>query len=168
MCTFVLHLSHARVVLALVAILSLYSSCIVVLSQSLLCIFVLFTLQMEGVRIYENEEMNTALSTTNTPSSPEAIKKVLTSLLLTNLYFILVTRIMQSEVNFGTLFITFLIFFLHVFHAFSCTGDRRGPEAPVDRPGQTLVRRCGDALERRLFPFHGALFRVGRILQGTV
>eukprot|EP00598_Pedospumella_elongata_P001756 CAMPEP_0184969192 /NCGR_PEP_ID=MMETSP1098-20130426/2011_1 /TAXON_ID=89044 /ORGANISM="Spumella elongata, Strain CCAP 955/1" /LENGTH=403 /DNA_ID=CAMNT_0027490929 /DNA_START=166 /DNA_END=1375 /DNA_ORIENTATION=- len=33
--------------------------------------------QMEGVRIYENEEMNTALSTTNTPSSPDAIKKVI-------------------------------------------------------------------------------------------
>ncbi len=32
---------------------------------------------MEGVRIYENEEMNQALSTTNTPASPEAIKKVL-------------------------------------------------------------------------------------------
>ena len=31
---------------------------------------------MEGVRIYEDAELNAALSTTNTPSSPDAIKKV--------------------------------------------------------------------------------------------
>jgi hypothetical protein len=32
---------------------------------------------MEGVRIYEDAELNTALSKSNTPSSPEAIKKVI-------------------------------------------------------------------------------------------
>lgn len=31
---------------------------------------------MEGVRIYEDAELNTALALTNTPTSPEAIKKV--------------------------------------------------------------------------------------------
>jgi hypothetical protein len=32
---------------------------------------------MEGVRIYEDAELNTALSKSNTPSSPDAIKKVI-------------------------------------------------------------------------------------------
>jgi hypothetical protein len=38
---------------------------------------------MEGVRIYEDAELNTALSKSNTPSSPDAIKKVILYQLLT-------------------------------------------------------------------------------------